>query len=96
MRFLNSANIRVSYTQTNTLRFQLVHLKDKISKTNTSNIIQCKDCPIEYIVQTARELEVRVAEHLRKMIRFPRNKFEYDTLVKDSTITGHTLDDNVD
>ena len=33
-----------------------------------------------------------MAEHRRKAQRFPRNKVEYDMLVKDSAIACHALD----
>ena len=72
-----------------------MHLKDNIDKFKTRNCvykIACLDCDAEYIGQTARELSSRLAEHRRRATKPPKNKFEYDTLVRNSAIAGHALD----
>ena len=72
-----------------------MHLKDRLDEYRSRNCIykiDCQECQVEYIGQTARELSSRLAEHRRKSTKPPRNKLEYDTLVRSSAIAGHALD----
>ena len=94
-RILNSVNIRVVYAKGQTLRSSLVHLKDPLPVDQTSNCIykiRCAECPAEYVGQTVRELNTRIAEHKRRINKPVRNERDYQILIKDSAIAGHALD----
>ena len=92
---LQMVNIRVVFKKGNSLHNKLVHLKDTIPKSKTSNVVyelRCKDCNSIYIGQTMRELNVRVAEHKRRASKPPRNHYDYQRMLKDSAIARHAID----
>ena len=69
-RLCKTKGIQVHFKGTNTLRTQLVNLKDKDPKTNKSGIIyhyKCPhiNCPEAYIGESGRALGERVKEHLK-------------------------------
>ena len=57
----------------NTLRSILVHPKDKTPDHKKCGVvyeIQCRECPAQYVCETARTLETRMKDHLKQ--KFPR------------------------
>ena len=105
-RILNNQNIRVFFKISDTLKSNLVHIKDKIPKESQSNCvykIKCLECDAIYIGQTSREIKIRRNEHRRASIRPRRNPVELEKLGKLSAIglhaieSGHKIDfDNIE
>jgi hypothetical protein len=78
----------------NTLRRQLVNLKDAIPPEMVSNCIykiNCNDCSSSYVGQTSREIKTRCSEHKQKCKHPPRNFEEHNRLKRDSAIAEHAL-----
>ena len=93
-RILNQYNIRVAFQATNTLRQQLVKLKDPITSLERSNCVyklKCKDCEACYVGQTARDLDVRVKEHRRCTTKLPIEATRLKKLENDSAIALHAM-----
>ena len=94
-KVLSAVNIRVAFRRGKSIGTELVHLKDTIPQEKISNCLYkltCENCPVVYIGETGRELQARVAEHIRRTKKLPTNEYEYQTLVKDSAMAGHALD----
>ncbi|KER30944.1 hypothetical protein T265_02752 [Opisthorchis viverrini] len=94
-RLLNLANIRAAFQKGKTLRSFVVQWKDPLPVERTRDCvhkINCNECALVYIGQTARELHTRIGEHKRRINKPPRNAEEYQTLVKDSAMAVHALD----
>ena len=93
-RVLNRYNIRVAFRASNTLRRQLVRLKDPLSTLEQPNCVyglKCKDCEACYIGQTARELGVRVKEHERCARNRPTEETRLRKRENDSAIAVHAV-----
>jgi hypothetical protein len=93
-RTLNQYNIRIAFQATNTLRKNLVHLKDpqpRGEQVNCVYMLHCNDCESCYVGQTARQLNVRVKEHERCCKKQPRNAEQLERLERDSAIAVHAL-----
>ena len=91
---MNKYNIRVAFQADNTLRKQLVELKDPFKSLERSNCIyrlQCQDCEACYIGQTARELGVRMEEHKRCASKRPTDATQLKKLENDSAIALHAV-----
>ena len=70
----------------NSLRSQLVHVKDKtenLKKCGTVYHIHCEQCDKDYVGETSRLLETRVKEHLS------RNS---SAVHEHCQLTGHSVD----
>ena len=93
-RVLNRHKIRVAFQASNTLRKQLVKLKDPIPTLEKSNCVyrlQCKDCEASYVGQTARDLMVRVREHERCAKKKPTDAMGLRRLENDSAMAAHVV-----
>ncbi|XP_059495631.1 uncharacterized protein LOC125446408 isoform X2 [Stegostoma tigrinum] len=65
-RLLGPLGIMVAHKPTNTLKQQLMNLKDPIQTTSKTNVIYkipCQNCDKHYIGQTGRKLATRIHEH---------------------------------
>ena len=61
--------VRLVHKPVNSLRSQLVHVKDKtenLKKCGTVYHIHCEQCNKDYVGETSRSLETRVKEHLSR------------------------------
>ena len=79
------------------LRDQLTQLKAPIDKFDQSHLvyqIPCGDCPISYIGETSRCLQVRIEEHKRLSRGKLAQTGTYTQLEKQSAIAAHCLDEN--
>ena len=68
---LNPLGIRTCFRPYQTLRWTLVHLKDRSPPQQWSGVvyrIPCRTCTKVYIGQTGRTLEHRVKEHRRALV----------------------------
>ena len=93
-RVLNRYNIRVAFQASNTLRRQLVKLKDPVTPLEQTNCVyklKCRDCEACYVGQTARELGVRVKEHQRDACKRPTDAARLKKLENDSAIAAHAV-----
>ena len=67
-RVIRRAGVAVHMKPANTIRSQLVHPKDKVSrlqKPGTVYHITCRDCPASYVGETERVLGKRVEDHTK-------------------------------
>ena len=65
-RILRKGDVSVAHKPLNTLRMNLMHVKDKRSKQNKTGVvysIPCQNCDERYIGETSRLLGTRLAEH---------------------------------
>lgn len=70
-RILKPFGIILGNKSTNTLKIQLVNVKDKISKDNICNVVYqllCQGCNVEYVGETGRNLNKRMKEHQRDIV----------------------------
>ena len=61
-----SSYIKLESKSSNTLKRNFCHLKDKVKKEDTSEIVyevKCSDCEKVYIGESGRELGTRIKEH---------------------------------
>ena len=85
-RAFKSHEVTLVHKPFNSLRSQLVHVKDKtenLKKCGTVYHIHCEQCDKDYVGETSRLLETRVKEHLS------RNS---SAVHKHCTFTGHSVD----
>lgn len=67
-RIIKPYDLYLSNSASNTLRKQLIHLKDKIATNDKCGVvykINCVDCQNHYIGETGRNLKTRIKEHKR-------------------------------
>lgn len=96
-KILRDYDIETFFRVDNTLQRHLMKAKDAIvpkHQTNCVYQIRCSQCPAEYIGQTCRQLQVRMAEHKRHTKYPPRNETERKKLEKDSAIALHAVTEN--
>ena len=68
-RVIRKAGVAVHLKPYNSIRSHLVHPKDKVEKTDKSEVvyhIQCKDCTDTYVGETGRQLKFRLHDHRTK------------------------------
>ena len=85
-RACKSHEVTLVHKPVNSLRSQLVRVKDKtenLKKCGTVYHIHCKQCHKDYVGETSRSLETRVKEHLS------RNS---SAVLKHWKLTGHSVD----
>jgi hypothetical protein len=67
-RILRKGNVSVAHKPSNTLRMNLMRIKDKKDLNSKSGVvysIPCSDCNKQYIGETSRLLGTRLSEHNR-------------------------------
>lgn len=65
-RILKPFDLYLSNSASNTIKSQLIHLKDKVATHDKCGVvykIDCMDCPNKYIGETGRNLKTRLKEH---------------------------------
>ena len=85
-RAFKSHEVTLVHKPFNSLRSQLVHVKDKtenLKKCGTVYHIHCEQCDKDYVGETSRLLETRVKEHLS------RNS---SAVHEHCRLTGHSVD----
>ena len=91
-RILKRGNVFLAHSPSNTLRRQLMKIKDKRSKEDTSGVvysIPCKDCHLSYVGETGRKLGIRLSEHERDL-RLKNNPRSH--VFQHQRDTGHSMD----
>ena len=85
-RAVKSHEVTLVHKPFNSLRSQLVHVKDKtenLKKCGTIYHIHCEQCDKDYVGETSRLLETRVKEHLSK---------NSSAVHEHCQLTGHSVD----
>ena len=91
-RVLKKGKIRLAHKPMNTLRRQLVNIKDKRRKEDCAGVvysIPCNDCPLSYVGETGRQLGIRISEHQRD-VRLKNNP--RSNVLQHVRDTGHSMD----
>ena len=88
---LRKHGFAIVYKSVNTLRDNLVNLKDKIVSDERSGIYQipCNDCTAVYIGQTRRKFKVRLKEHKKAV---ENNRTCESSVAAHTTSQQHTID----
>ena len=85
-RAFKSHEVTLVHKPFNSLRSQLVHVKDKtenLKKCGTIYHIHCEQCDEDHVDETSRLLETRVKEHLSRNSSAVHEHFQ---------LTGHSVD----
>ena len=85
-RAFKSHEVTVVHKPVNSLRSQLIHVKDKtgnLKKCGTVYHIHCDQCNKQYFGETSRVLETRIKEHLSR---------DSSAVHKHCQLTGHSVD----
>jgi len=85
-RAFKSHEVTIVHKPVNSLRSQLIHVKDKtenLKKCGTVYHIHCNQCNKQYVGETSRVLETRIKEHLSR---------DSSAVHKHCQLTGHSVD----
>ena len=91
-RILKRGKVHLAHKPANTLKRQLVKIKDRRNKEESSGVvysIPCKDCHLTYVGETGRKLGVRLSEHERDL-RLGNNS--RSNVFQHQRDTGHSMD----
>ena len=92
-RVLSSLDIKVTFHPLQTLRQELVHLKNPIPERQRKGVVAysvpCNECSRAYIGQTSRSLDHRIAEH-RQALR--SGNVAASALAEHVFTAGHKVD----
>ena len=86
-RNLKNHNLVLASKPSNSLKSELVKLKDKTDNENKSNVIykiNCQDCDQSYIGETNRNLEKRIDEHKRNVRYHTQNSLIFQHVLNNS------------
>ncbi|XP_072037593.1 uncharacterized protein [Amphiura filiformis] len=102
-RVMKKYNVSTAMKPHNTLRRELVHLKDKRDPNNLTQAvykIPCLNCDLSYIGETGRKFGTRLDEHRKEVekvnstVTTRAGRKESLTTVNKSAITDHVVDKN--
>ena len=84
-RAFKSQEVTIVHKPVNSLRLQLVHVKDTTENLNKCTVlhIDCDQCNKQYVGETSRVLETRIQEHLSR---------DSSAVHEHCQLTGHSVD----